>query len=54
MEKKNEKNLRSKLDKKYEWWMKSAEKTKKRGRASGGHLIGIRKNNEWTWNVNEW
>ena len=43
-----------KLNKEFKWWAKAAIRSKQKGRASGGHLIGIKKSISANWEVDEW
>ncbi|XP_053596219.1 golgin subfamily A member 6-like protein 22 [Microplitis demolitor] len=42
------------LSKEFKWWAKPATREKQRGRAKGGHIIGIKKNCKPKWEVREW
>ncbi|XP_053596243.1 cilia- and flagella-associated protein 251-like [Microplitis demolitor] len=42
------------LSKEFKWWAKPATREKQRGRAKGGHIIGIKKNCKLKWEVREW
>ncbi|XP_053596205.1 trichohyalin-like [Microplitis demolitor] len=42
------------LSKEFKWWAKPATREKQRGRAKGGHIIGIKKNSKLKWEVREW
>lgn len=55
IEKKHLEKEIKKLDKNFQWHGKAAaEKEKKRGRASGGQLIGIKKKLKAEWKIQEW
>lgn len=43
-----------KLDDNYTWYGKAAIRINKKGRASGGHLIGIKKNLNISWKARDW
>ncbi|XP_015126995.1 uncharacterized protein LOC107048360 [Diachasma alloeum] len=54
LEAKGMKRMREKLNSKFEWFGKEAKRIHKRGKASGGHLVGIRKTLKADWIVEEW
>ena len=44
----------NKLDIRFKWWAKAATRQNVRGRAGGGHLVGIKKSMSDKYNVEEW
>lgn len=54
VEKEREKGIMGRLSKDYIWKAKSAIRKKKKGRAAGGLLLGIKKGAEKGVNVEEW
>lgn len=54
LEKTKEENRLKKLNKSFEWYTKPAYREKKKGRAKGGQLIGLRKGNNVEFKTEEW
>lgn len=54
MEPKNEKKLMDRLDNKFIWKTKAAQRLNKKGRAKGGILVGWKKNKSCQTDIIEW